>query len=164
MEGSVVYVLDRGNATEQFFDPLKAALYRSLELIGKTTQFAIVLSDNGSAPVEFPKSGLANATPDQAQKVRSLLDDAIASGSSKLAPAIKNAVARKPAVIIVVTAKWNLDPSDAEALLQNSQRGIKIHTFILGDSTSTDSLEQTASRSGGIFRRVSEADLRRFGG
>lgn len=163
IEGSVVYVLDRGTATEQFFDPLKGALYRSLDLIGGTSQFAVILSDNGSAPVMYPRTGLANATPDQVQKTRSLLDDAIASGSSKLGPAIKDAVARKPSVLIVVTAKWSLDPADAESLIQNAQRGIRIHTFILGESTSTDALQQAASRSGGIFRRVSEADLRRFG-
>ena len=162
IDNSVVYVLDRGTATEQFFDPLKAALYRSLELIGPTRQFAVILSSNGSPEVAFPKSGLADATSQEVDKVRSLLDDVVASGSSKLSSAIQQAVARKPAVIILVTAKWNLDSDDAEALIQNAQRGIRIHTFILGDSTSTDALEQAASRSGGIFRRVSESDLRRF--
>ncbi len=163
IDTNVVYILDRGTSIEQFFDPLKAALYRSLDLLGPTGQFAVILSDNGSSPVVYPKTGLANATPGEVEKARSVLDDAIASGASKLAPAIKEAVARKPAVIIVVTAKFILDEGDAESLIQNSQRGIRIHTFILGSSTATDALEQAASRSGGIFRRVSESDLRRFG-
>jgi hypothetical protein len=159
---SVVYVLDRGSSSDQFFDPLKAVFYRSLDLIGPTKKFAVILTDNGSANVAYPASGTVLATPQETQKARNLLDDVVASGASHFRWAIEQAVARHPAVIVVVTAKWTLGDDDVAALRQNAQRGIPIDTFMLGDSNATAALEETASRSGGVFRRVSSADLARF--
>ena len=84
-------------------------------------------------------------------------------GRSKLRPALEKAVARNPAVIVVVTAKWTIDSDDAAALKQYAQRGIRIHTFMLGSSDAVDPLQEAASLSGGIFRRVTENELRDFG-
>jgi hypothetical protein len=159
---SIVYVLDRGSATEQFFDPLKAAVYRSLELIGPTRQFAIILTDNGSDKFAYPSIGLADATKEQTEKVRNLLDDAVASGASHFRSAVEQAVARRPAVIVFITAKWTVTDDDAEVLKQNAQRGIRIDTFMVGDSNATTPLEEASSRSGGTFRRIAIADLQRF--
>jgi hypothetical protein len=159
---TVVYVLDRGSATEQFFDPLKAAVYRSLELIGPTRQFAIILTDNGSDKFAYPSIGMADASKEQTAKVRNLLDDAVASGASHFRSAVEQAVARRPAVIVFITAKWTITDDDAEVLKQNAQRGIRIATFMVGDSNATAPLEEASSRSGGVFRRISLADLQRF--
>jgi hypothetical protein len=163
IENNVVYVLDRGSATDQYFDGLKAALYRSLELIGPDHKFAVILTDNGTPDFSYPTSGLANATPDQIKKVRNIMDDLISSGASKLRPALKKAADRHPDIIIVVTAKWTIDPDDAEALKQYAQRGIRMHTFMLGSSDAVDALQQAASLSGGIFSRVSDNQLKDFG-
>jgi hypothetical protein len=163
IEKNIVYVLDRGSATEQYFDGVKAALYRSLELIGPDHQFAVILTSNGSPDFTFPHKGLADATPDQIQKIRSAMDDVIATGASQLRPALEKAVARHPDVIVVVTAKWTIDSDDTAALKQYAQRGIRIHTFMLGSSDAVDALQQAASLSGGIFSRVSDSQLRDFG-
>jgi len=167
IDGSVVYVLDRGSATERYFDPMKAALYRSLELIGPSRQFAVILGDNGTNAVAYPAKGLANADAGEIQHVRSALDDVIATGSSTLASAVQQAVARNPAVIVVMTAKWTLDADDANALKQNAQRGIHFDTFILRDTASTDALsdalQDVARRSEGNFRSLTETELRQFG-
>jgi hypothetical protein len=167
IDGSVVYVLDRGSATERYFDPMKAALYRSLELIGPSRQFAVILSDNGTNAVAYPAKGLANADAGEIQHVRSALDDVIATGSSTLASAVQQAVARNPAVIVVMTAKWTLDADDASVLKQNAQRGIHFDTFILRDTALTDALsdalKDVAGRSDGNFRSLTETELRQFG-
>jgi len=163
IENNVVYVLDRGSATEQYFDALKAALYRSVELLGPDHQFAVILSDNKSTDFTFPEKGLADATPEELQKLRSAMDDVIASGASRLRPALQKAAARHPAVIVVVTAKWTIDSDDAAALKQYAQRGIRIHTFMLGGSNAVDALQEAASLSGGVFRRVSDDELQNFG-
>jgi hypothetical protein len=161
---SVVYIIDRGSASDPFFDPLKAVLYHSLDLIGPTRKFAVILTENGSANLTFPPTGLVDATPDQTQKARNALDDVVAGGASHFRWAIEQAVARHPAVIVFVTAKWSLPltDDDAAALMQNAQRGIPIDTFMLGDSNATDALEKTSSRSGGTFRRVTSAQLAQF--
>jgi len=158
----VVYVLDRGSASDPFFDPLKAVLYRSLDLIGPTKKFAVVLTDNGSTNLTFPPTGMVLATPDETQKARNVLDDVVASGAGHFRWAIEQAVARHPAVIVFVTAKWTINDDDAAALRQNAQRGIPIDTFMLGDSNATGALQDASTRSGGTFAQVRSAKLAEF--
>jgi hypothetical protein len=163
IEKKVVYVLDRGSATDQYFDGLKAALYRSLELIGPDHRFAVMLTDNDTTDFSYPASGLSDATPEQLTKLRNEMDDLLASGASRLRPALQMAADRHPDIIIVVTAKWTIDPDDIEALKQYAQRGIRVNTFMLGSSDAVDPLQQAASLSGGVFTRVSDSELKDFG-
>jgi hypothetical protein len=160
---SVVYILDRGAASGQYFDGMKAALYRSLELIGPTRQFAVILCDNDTSPVVFPPKGLANADAPTIASLHNVLDDVVATGSTRLASAVTGAVGRSPSVIIIVTGKYSLASDDINVLKQNAQHGIRFDTFVIGDVPSADDFQDIASRSGGIFRKLSESDLRQFG-
>lgn len=161
---SVVYILDRGDSTSQYFDSLKAAVYRSVQLLGSTRQFAVILASNGTDDYAFPKHGMADADSARIDKLRGEMDDIVAIGASHLREAIESAVARHPAVIVLVTAKWTLDQNDADALRQNAQRGIRFDTFILGGSDSTAPLQEAADRSGGTFMRLPEDQLKKFAG
>jgi hypothetical protein len=161
---SVVFILDRGDSTAQYFDSLKASVYRSVQLLGSTRQFAVILASNGTDDYAFPKHGMADADTARLDKLRGEMDDIVAIGASHLRGAIESAVARHPAVIVLVTAKWTLDQDDADALRQNAQRGIRFDTFILGGSDSTAPLQEAADRSGGTFIRLPEDQLKKFAG
>jgi hypothetical protein len=162
-DSSVVYILDRGSASGRYFDAMKAALYRSLELIGPKRQFAVILCDNQTSTVRYPATGLADADPKSVAAVQKLLDDEVATGSTQMRSSIEDAVGRSPAVIAIITGKYNLSDDDVAALKQNAQRGIPLDTFIVGDNPSADALKDIAGRSGGIFRKLTENELRQFG-
>src|SRR5438477_631435 len=53
-EPSVIYLLDRGNATQQAFDALKSACNRSVASLGPTRKFQVIFWDNDSDPALYP--------------------------------------------------------------------------------------------------------------
>ncbi len=79
---SVVYVIDRGNATTNNFDAIKAATYRSIQLVGPAKKFAVLLMDNDTEEFTYPKQGMEAATSADLDNLKNLLQDVVATGNS----------------------------------------------------------------------------------
>ena len=113
---NVVYLLDRANSISNEFDPAKAALFQSVTSLGPDKKFAVILWNNGSSDFAFPADGTRNGTSDQVDHLKHALEDITAAGSSRLRGALERAMTRSPDVIVIVTAKTQLDDDDQTAL------------------------------------------------
>lgn len=169
--GRVVFLLDRGQSSRDVLDPLKAALYQSLESLGADRDFQVMFwtipaseSDKPN-PNEFayPKNGVAKANADRIDECRKTFEDLTTSGRTDIGPVITEAMKRNPQVIVIATAKGiNLD--DTVVTQVEKARGgkkVAIHTI---DLTSTADgkavLEAIANKSGGKFKHVEPSVLR----
>ncbi|MDB5290288.1 MAG: hypothetical protein JWL69_1529 [Phycisphaerales bacterium] len=160
---SIVYVLDRGNAIANVFDPLKAATYHSLESLGPDRKFEVILWNNGGDDIAYPADSLANATPEEIEKCKRTLEDIVGTGNSHLRSALDKAMARQPSAIVIATGKDRLDDDDELALAsaQEVAKGkVKFYTFAVGKQIENPVLKMAASATGGQYRQVSETELR----
>ncbi|HWE93993.1 MAG TPA: hypothetical protein VG269_08530 [Tepidisphaeraceae bacterium] len=160
---TVVYVIDRGNATANVFDPLKAAVYRSLESLGPDRKFQVLFWNNGGDDVAYPADATANATPEEIEKCKRALQDLVGADNSHLRSALDKAMARQPGAIVIATGKDRLDDDDERALANAQEAAAggktKFYTFSIG-SSDNPLLKIAASATGGQYRQVTEAELR----
>jgi hypothetical protein len=162
----VVYVLDRGDASKQLFDPLKSAAYKSIETLGPDREFAIIFwkrsTDSGLEDVSFPNKGTVRATTGELDACRKKFEDLTASGATEIDDAINAAMARKPDEIVIATPKGYLLEENVLAAVERA-RGtspVKIHTIGLGSGGSSNVLKAIAEKAGGTYREIPEKDLR----
>lgn len=159
---SVIYLLDRGNGTSETFGAMKAGVYKSLQTLGGGTKFQVIfwMTDQ---PLEYPKDAMRYATGDNVEQARKVLDEAYAFGSSKIDGPLDKALRQDPAEIIIATGKGGLDDEFVKTVMDlRKNRTTKIHTFSLGRFGSPDALRKIATRTGGRFREVPDAELREY--
>lgn len=156
---TVVYVLDRGDASREYFAPLKELTLRSIASLGRDRRFLVVFWDNGEPTGDLPTTPLP-ATPENLDALRSSLDGIIAMGRSRFAPAMHAAMAINPDDVVIATAKaWQLDESFvAEAMQLRGGSSARLHAVSLG--AGQGGLKDLASKTGGHFRELSLKQLR----
>lgn len=162
-ESPVVYVIDRGQSSQDSLGYMIAATLASAQSLGRDRKFQVTVWDNGQPPIVSPRSP-GFATPDIIRAAERALGEAQPFGSSNAAPAVQQAVASNPASIVLITAKgWDLDDTFVESVLRaRGSSSCKIHTISVGESDSGEALQKLATRTGGSFKSVSVADLKQF--
>lgn len=161
---SVVYVLDRGQATAELFDTLKEATYRSVESLKPGTKFQIIFWDNADAPAAYPADKMVDATAHEVEAARAQFADLIAGGRARADGAIRRAATHKPAAIVLVTGKaFDLD-SDLVKTVQSAARAAntKVHTVALRGDDQNPVLKIIAEKTHGEFRVVTAKELRDY--
>ena len=164
---SVVYVLDRGQATGALFDTLKEATYRSVESLKPGQKFAILFWDNGNEEAAYPASGgLAAASAADVQAAREQFAEVYAGGRADARPAIERAAALKPSVIVLVTGKaFDLEPELVDATQQAVTAAggrTKVHTFSLMKDEGNTVLADIAKATGGESKVIGRHELRQY--
>ena len=165
---TVVYVLDRGAATQDIFPALKSAALRSAASLGSDHHFQIVFWPGGGEDVPaYPLTGTAYATKENVDAARHALDDVSAYGQTDAKPALTLALSQHPDVVVLATAKgWELEDAWAKDVL--ALRGTapaRFDTFSLGGNTPapeggpTPALKTVADRTGGVYAVVSNDQL-----
>jgi hypothetical protein len=166
---SVVYLLDRGSATQEYFAALKDATLKSAASLGSNRKFQIIFWNNGpegTDPVAFPQDSSAYATPDSITAAQKAIDDVSASGASDAKPAMVKALAVQPEVIVIATAKgYSLDDAWVQSIMElRGPLPVKIDILSLGADTTNPVLKSLADKTGGEYRDVTATDLRFFAG
>jgi hypothetical protein len=156
---TVVYLIDRGNATQDYFDGLKAALLQSLHSLGAGHSFQVVLWDNGDTPVSVPATNVIEANDQNIQQVQDALRDVVASGQSSMGAQLANAIKIKPDAIVIATAKAELSDDDAAALKKAASAGVPLYLFSLGSADLSATMLPAAGDSGGSFHIISKSQL-----
>ena len=161
---SVVYVLDRGRSTEELFDTLKEATYRSLESLKPGQKFQIVFWDNADPPAAYPKEGLADVSPQEIAAAQAAFSDLVAGGRAKADGAVRRAAKSDPAAIVLVTGKaYEADDALAKAVQQAVKgRPTKVHTVALRSDDGNTILKKIADQTQGQYRVVTGKELREF--
>jgi hypothetical protein len=161
---SVVYVLDRGQATAELFDTLKETTYRSLESLKPGQKFQIIFWDNADAPASYPAEGLANVSADEIEAARTQFADVLAGGRANAQGAVERAAKSEPAVIILVTGKaFYLEPELVDAVREATRgKKTKVHGVALSSDDGNTVLKNIAGSTKGEFRVISAKELRDY--
>ena len=158
----VVYVLDRGSATGDMFDPMLASAYRSVDSLGPGKQFAIILWDTETPSPSYPESGLADATNDSVVQAMKAFDVMTGFGSSDPTGAIRKAAERQPTDVVFVTGKSDDLPEDLVATIDQAFGGkAKVHAIALREDFG-ETMKQIAAKTGGSYKVVKRPELDRF--
>lgn len=153
----IIYVLDRGSASQQSFSLTLEATYRSIASLGTQREFRIIFWDTGKLEA-YPIARPVSATPENLAAARAALAGIVAWGSSDAKPALESAVANHPDEIILVTAKgWDLDENFV-TMVKTVLTGTdtRVNTLSIGEASSA--LQSISQSSGGqaIALKISE--------
>jgi len=164
----VIFLLDRGDATADYFPSLKELTGRAVTSLGEDRKFQVVLWDNGSVD-SYPALGPQFATADEVKKLATWFDEVPTGRPTDVMPALKAALGQSPDTIVLVTGKsMQLTDSDPEfatnVLNQLAGKKIIVHTVTLGESTPADPLRKIALETGGKFLDLSRSDIERLAG
>jgi hypothetical protein len=165
---TVVYLIDRGQASSQHFDYLKQVVLRSAESLGRRRRFQIVFwseDDSADAVLSFPPTpNYANAQT--LELVRGKLESVWAQGRTQVMPALSRALECSPQVIILATAKgFEFDQNLTQAVLEARHRSgslARIHAFCIGESDPNAAMVELARQTGGKAMRITAGELKRF--
>ena len=158
---SVIYVVDRGNSINEFFDSVKAATYKSLKQLGPDRKFQVILWDNDAGSTEFPPGSMRNATAGAVEDCQRSFQDVVAGGSSHLAGPLREALARHPQFIVIATAKTQLEDDDTDALRTSIGSGSHLCFVQIGPSI-PPLFEDLAKSTGGQAIHINPEQLRDF--
>jgi hypothetical protein len=164
-EQTVIYLLDRGDASKDSFGYLKDATLNSVESLGPTRRFQIIFWNNGS-DVSFPLGNPISASPENVSAARKALEDIDAFGKTSVKTALQKATLNNPQLLFLVTAKaWDLDDAFVEEVL-NLRGGNRyvIRTVAVGDPGTSNALKTIADKTGGQFHAVDKTRLRELAG
>lgn len=160
--GPVIYLVDRGDATRAYTEPLRRAISRSVATLGATRKFQVLYwTADGDTPA-FPNTP-TEATPVNVAKLGTWLADVPGGRATDASASLDAALAARPGEIIILTGKaWQLDDSFAnEAIVKLGQSKVRIHGVALGSATGSDALSRIAAKTGGRFVEMDEATLGR---
>jgi hypothetical protein len=159
---SVIFLLDRGNSINDSFDALKAAAYKSLKQLGPDRKFQIIFWDRESGSAEFPAGGMRNATAGAIEDCQRDFQDVVAGGSTHLGGALREAIDRKPQLIMIATAKPQLDDDDAAALTASVMANVRVDFIQIGSPSTTAAVTEVTHSTGGHLKNLTTAELRDF--
>jgi hypothetical protein len=143
---TVVYMLDRGDATAEFLPQLLRASAGSARSLGAGMRFQIILwTSNGDSPA-FPEAGPKPATLDNiASALQQASTQSGAARATTLLPALDRALGEYPSEIIIATGKGaSLEDDFATDVLarvhakESGSRRIKLHTIDLQRNTADE--------------------------
>jgi hypothetical protein len=165
---SVIYLLDRGSATQEYFAALKDATLKSATSLGSNRKFQIIFWSNSSEnadPVSYPQDSTAYATTDNIAAAQRAIEDVFASGASDVKPALQKALLRQPDAIVIASAKgYSLDDNWVQSIMNlRGSSPVKIDILNLG-SDSSAVLKSLAEKTGGAYLDVDSNTLRTFAG
>ena len=168
-ESSVVYVLDRGQASAQEgrLDLLREAAFRSAESLGENRKFQILYWAIGGDVLRSPSDGIHSARAERLGRAREVIEKSLGPSSvrTEAGPAIAMAVKSKPEAIILVAVKVHLsDEFKDEVLKARGDSKVRIHCFSLAQPQLADVLKSIAAETGGQYRDVSMQELRSAAG
>ena len=160
-EPSVVYLLDRGNATAVMFDALKQATFRSAESLKPDQKFAIVFWSTSAETARYPAEGMADVRITAIEEARRQFAEVFPGGAAEPHDALRAAAALRPAVVVLVTGKAFSLEEDLVDLCRElfPGKGTRVHTVALGSDDGSTVLKRIAQATGGESRVVTKPQL-----
>lgn len=159
LEGdSVIYVLDHGGSSVDFFESMKLVTLNSIRSLGPDRTFQIIFWERDGTQEQIPAAPRA-ATAEAIAEATKAMEDVICNSATDPEPALRLAFSRKPAAIVLVTGK-NSWLNTSVARVADAAGPTKIHCVALDAGGSI--LQAIAKKTGGQFKRYRPGDLRNF--
>ena len=158
----VVYLCDSSGSMMNKFDTLRQELRKAADTLKPIQSFDIIFFSEDNF-VALDKQ-LMLATPEVKRKAYDFLDKTAPHGSSDPIPGLKAAFATQPQLIYMLTD--GDFPNNAQMLEElrklNKDKKVKINTIAFADRGEEyeKMLKQVADENGGLFKFVSDTDLR----
>jgi hypothetical protein len=161
---TVAFVCDASGSMTATFGPLKHEIVRYVDALKPNQAFNVIFFQE-STGAAIDKNGLLLAKPEAKRRAYTFLDGITPRGQTNPVPALELAFKQRPALIYLLT---DGDFPDNAAVLRlirekNSEHRTKINTiaFVARGDTYEKVLKTIARENDGVFRYVSEDDLKR---
>jgi hypothetical protein len=157
---SVVFVLDRGQVTQPYFNYVKMACLNAIDSFRPDQKFQVICwSDQNKEPEMFPRSLTAAGNSAEVKRCAEGLENVFAFGATEPRPALDRAFASNPAAVVVATGK-PMDESFVQAVMDaRKNKPTKVYCLSLTESASTKAMRDIAAKTGGTYRLVSLDEL-----
>ena len=161
--GTVVYLVDRGDATRPYTASIQSAVLKSLATLPAVRRFQVrYWSSNGESPA-FP---LTPGEPSEfnRNKASAWMNEIVGGQATDAVASLDAALALKPGEIVLITGKaWQLDESFAnQALAKVGSSPVRIHVVSLGPKLDADPLSRLSSKTGGSYLALGSNELQRL--
>lgn len=158
--GTIVYLVDRGDATRPYTAALQSAVAKSLATLDQNRRFQVRYWSAGGESPAFP---LTPGEPSEynRNKAATWMAEVIGGQSTDATASLDAALTAKPSEIVLITGKaWQMDESFTnQAVVKLSDKPVRIHVVSLGSSGGEDPLARLASKTGGTYLPLAAADL-----
>jgi hypothetical protein len=160
-KGTVIYFIDRGDATVGDLPALRRLVIESIRSLPAGARFQVRYWTSGEDSPAFPAAP-EPATARNIEQATLGMESMGRAARTQLQPALKLALAHSPAEVVIVTGKAaSLDDSfaaEVKTLLQG--RSIVVHAIALNtDASSASALETISKGTGGVFTTIDSAAL-----
>jgi hypothetical protein len=168
LEGNtIIYLLDCGDATRDYFGELKDATTKSIASLGSDRKFEILFWNDGTTGA-YPLNSTTYATKDSIDSAEKAIADVTAQGQSDVKTALAKALAQQPDEIVIATGKgWQLDVDSTwlnGVMALRGSSAVKFVTYSLGSSEDKcETLRKLAEKTGGSYHQATQSELRSFG-
>ncbi len=168
----IVYVVDKSGSMFDTFDYVKAELKLSISRLTDKQWFAVLLFADDFSPTDkfllpLNKAGWVQATDDNKRQAAEWIDkrtygsDGGRTDPRKALERAFNLAGGKPQLVYLLTDGMFTFPEPTVELLDrlNPDRKVKINTILFKDRSAEKLMQGIASRTGGQYRLVGEADV-----
>jgi len=160
----VVYLCDSSGSMMTKFDTLRQELQKAVDGLRPVQAFDIIFFSEDSY-IAYDKQ-LMQAVPENKRKAYEFLEKTFCRGSSDPIPGLRAAFATNPQLIYMLTdgdfPNNNAVIEEIRKLNQGRQQKVKINTIAFGDRGEDyeKMLKQVADENGGMFKFVTDQDLK----
>jgi hypothetical protein len=158
--GTIIYLIDRGDATRPFTAPIQSAVVKSLASLGPTRRFQVrYWASNGDSPA-FPLTP-AEPTEFNRNKAAAWMNEIVGGQSTDAVASLDAALALKPSEIVLITGKaWQMDESFTnQAVVKLVGNPVRVHVLSLGPKLDEDPLARLASKTGGTHLALTSNEI-----
>jgi hypothetical protein len=159
LEGStIIYVIDRGQATHTTFDYAKLAVLKSLNTLRPDQKFQVIFWKTKDLTL-YPQNGPVTVTPKTIDDCQKAIEEVYAFAASDLKPAIEKALKANPSAIVIATGKPLNSDFTKIVLDARKNSPVHIHCVSLAETSSATAMRAVAEKTGGTYREISMDDL-----
>jgi hypothetical protein len=138
------------------FDYVRRGVYRGLETLQPGQQMQVAVW-RGSTLKLIPASGFVDRSGEK--QLRDELESIAVSGSSDAGECMKASVALGADQVVFVTAKFGLDSSLADGVLEAKKGDVRFDGVKIESNDAQSPLEMLASKTGGTYRLLTAGKL-----
>ena len=161
IDESVVYLIDRGAASQPVFDLMVKACSNSIVKLSAAQRYQVVFwkLDSDKEAFAVPKKMVQAGDKAQISKLESDLGMISCYGESSIKSAMDKAIYSNPAAIVILTPKTTDDAFVKQVMGSRKENTTRIYCFSINNPNSKSAMEEVARKTGGVYKNVTPEEL-----